>query len=137
MGDAFGIPPARVAVASKTGERIDECFGRAAQYRIYGKRPGGGYRLAETRPGPAPCRDQWHDPENLARAVELLSDCGLVLAGRIGPEAMRRLAERGTAGLAVNGLGVGEALERLSRRAAAAGMRKGGQAAEPERRIGR
>ncbi|MDR1519464.1 MAG: hypothetical protein LBU23_04885 [Planctomycetota bacterium] len=119
MADSWRDAPALVAVASKTGERIDECFGRAAVYRIYEAMPEGGYRLRETRSGPAPCREQWHDPAVLAAAARLLSDCDLALAGRIGPEAIRQLAALGVVGLAVNNLEIGEALARLTRRAAA------------------
>ncbi|MDR1535702.1 MAG: dinitrogenase iron-molybdenum cofactor biosynthesis protein [Planctomycetota bacterium] len=114
MVEALGKPPGRVAVASRSGVLVDECFGRAAGYRIYEAAPDG-YRLAEIRPGPAPCRGQAHDLPSLAAAVESVSDCEMVLAGRIGPEAVRLLAGRGVTGLAVR-IGIDDALERLSRR---------------------
>ena len=119
MADPDNHRPALVAIASRTGERIDECFGRAASYRIYEADAGGGYRLAEVRPGLSPCEDRRHDLGRLAETAELLSDCGLVLAGRIGPGAMRALAGLGVAALPVGDMEVEEALIRLSRQAAA------------------
>ncbi|MDR1397722.1 MAG: hypothetical protein LBJ14_08325 [Desulfarculales bacterium] len=114
MADFLPSFPARVAVASKDGFSIDECFGRAGQYRIY-EACAEGYRLAEIRPGIMPCRQQCRDDAAMTRAADLLADCDLVLAGRIGPQALRQLKKRGVLGLAVN-LKIGDALERLRRR---------------------
>lgn len=113
MADFLRSPPPRVAVASQDGRFIDECFGRARQYRIYQAGPRG-YQLAGIRTSPIPCREQHHDERLLAQAIELLADCGLVLAGRIGPQALRQLQARGMAGLTVH-LEINEALRRLYR----------------------
>jgi predicted Fe-Mo cluster-binding NifX family protein len=96
---------------------IDACFGRAQSFLIYalaGKDGARSYELLETRPGPKPCRDRSHDQDILGRAAGLLSDCGMVLAGRIGPAAAKALADRGVMGLAVP-LGIDEALRRLAK----------------------
>ncbi|MDR1921887.1 MAG: dinitrogenase iron-molybdenum cofactor biosynthesis protein [Candidatus Adiutrix sp.] len=114
MAEKFRKSPRRVAVASKTGVLIDECFGRAENYRIY-ELADEGYRLAELRPGPAPCRDQSHDPQILGAAVALLADCDMVLAGRIGPEAIRQLSKQGVVGLAAH-IGIQDALDHLAKR---------------------
>jgi predicted Fe-Mo cluster-binding NifX family protein len=50
----------------------------------------------------------------LEQTIELVADCDLVLAGRIGPRALRQLEERGVAGLAAH-LEINEALRRLNR----------------------
>ncbi|MDR1612059.1 MAG: hypothetical protein LBT97_04665 [Planctomycetota bacterium] len=114
MDDLIGKPPSRVAVASRSGARVDECFGRAENYYIYEAGPDG-YRLKETRPGIVPCRSRRHDAAVMDEAVSRLSDCDLVLAGRIGPAAIRQLAEKGVRGLAVD-IGIEEALARLGKK---------------------
>jgi nitrogen fixation protein NifB len=125
MASSNPVSPARVAIASRDGGLIDECFGRAGFYLIY-EADGSGYRLREQRPGPRPCRGsgpesapgsgQDHDHQALAAAVALLADCDLVLAGRIGPEALRLLDKNGIAGFAVH-ISIAEALRKLARRA--------------------
>jgi nitrogen fixation protein NifB len=114
MDDSFGNPPGRVAVASGSGTEVDECFGRAVNYYIYEAGPDG-YRLIGTRPGLRPCRFRRHDVMAMDGAVSRLSDCDLVLARRIGPEALRQLSEKGVKGLAVE-IGIEKALARLVKR---------------------
>jgi predicted Fe-Mo cluster-binding NifX family protein len=107
-----------VAVASETGENIDACFGRTGCFRIYALADDGGtpaYVPLETRPGPRPCRDREHDLGALSACADLLSDCGMVLAGKIGPAALQILASRGILGLSVR-LPLDEALRRLAAR---------------------
>jgi predicted Fe-Mo cluster-binding NifX family protein len=113
MADFLRSPPSLVAIASKDGVLIDECFGRAGQYYIY-EAGAEGYRFKETRPSPVPCQEQRHDAAMMARTAELLADCDLVLAGRIGPQALRQLEEKGILGLAVH-MEIKGALERLRR----------------------
>ncbi|MDR0882125.1 MAG: hypothetical protein LBP55_06245 [Candidatus Adiutrix sp.] len=116
MADIFSSRPGRVAVATEDGVMIDCCFGRARAYHIYeANARADGYHFMEIRPSPIPCRDQDHDPETLNRAIELLADCQLVLAGKIGPEAIRRLEARGIPALAVS-LSMAEAFKRLNKR---------------------
>ncbi|MDR1085921.1 MAG: hypothetical protein LBP22_13975 [Deltaproteobacteria bacterium] len=110
--------PDRLAVASETGQNIDACFGKTEHFRIYelksdGKNPV--YELLEIRPGPKPCRQQRHDQTVLEESAELLKDCSLVLAGRLGPGALKALADRGIIGLTVH-WPIDEALERLAKR---------------------
>jgi predicted Fe-Mo cluster-binding NifX family protein len=108
--------PEKLAIASETGENIDACFGRVEQFRIYrltGSEGNYGYELEEIRPGPHPCQEKTHDLQILDQTAELLSDCEMVLAGRIGPAAIQALSQRGVMGLAAS-LSVKEALRRLS-----------------------
>jgi predicted Fe-Mo cluster-binding NifX family protein len=107
--------PERLAVASETGENVDACFGRVENFRIYGLVNEGDsqrYELLEIRPGPHPCQDKKHDQAILTETAELLGDCGLVLAGKIGPGATQALSERGILGLAAH-LSIEEALRKL------------------------
>ena len=94
MDETVPQVPFRVAIASNDGVHVNECFGRAWGYRIY-EAGTEGFRLAEIRPGPTPCRDGSHDEEMLRAAVTLLADCQVVLAGRIGPGAFRLFADMG------------------------------------------
>jgi predicted Fe-Mo cluster-binding NifX family protein len=108
--------PERVAVASGSGERVDACFGKCPSFRIYSLENKDGayfYSLTEERPGVPPCRDGEHDQGLLDKTAGLLSDCQMVLAGRIGPGAMKALSDRGIMGLPV-ALLVKDALARLA-----------------------
>ncbi|MDR3135745.1 MAG: hypothetical protein LBU69_06610 [Deltaproteobacteria bacterium] len=116
LADKKRYRPKRVAVASETGENIDACFGRVESFRVYRLVEGESdpsYELEETRKGPHPCQDKQHNQEILSMTAELLSDCGMVLAGRIGPAAIQALSERGVLGLAAS-LPIEEALRRLA-----------------------
>jgi predicted Fe-Mo cluster-binding NifX family protein len=107
-----------VAVASDSGTAIDACFGKVEAFRIYRLEEGGDgprYEFEGTRPGPRPCRERSHDDGVLEASAELLKDCGMVLAGRIGPAAVKALADRGIMGLAAP-LELEDALRRLARR---------------------
>jgi predicted Fe-Mo cluster-binding NifX family protein len=107
-----------VAVATDSGVSIDACFGRTESFLIYRLSEDGDgarYELEETRPGPRPCRDKSHDESVLDATAELLKDCGMVLAGKIGPGAVKALSDRGIVGLAAP-LGLEDALKRLARR---------------------
>jgi predicted Fe-Mo cluster-binding NifX family protein len=107
-----------VAVATDGGVDIDACFGRTESFRIYRLAEDGDgarYEFEETRQGPKPCRDKSHDEGVLDAAAELLKDCGMVLAGKIGPAAVKALSDRGIVGLAAP-LNMEDALRRLARK---------------------
>jgi predicted Fe-Mo cluster-binding NifX family protein len=108
--------PERVAIATDSGEYIDACFGRTENFLIYElKLNDGEYsnEMIEERLGPKPCRDRTHDQSVLDETAELLSDCGMVLSGRIGPSAVMALSQRGIMGIAVP-IKIEDALKRLS-----------------------
>ncbi|MDR1577738.1 MAG: hypothetical protein LBT86_05890 [Deltaproteobacteria bacterium] len=110
--------PEKLAVASETGENIDACFGKTGNFRIYALKTDGdalGYELIEIRPGPQPCQEHHHDQAVLEASAELLKDCGLVLAGRIGPAAVKALADRGVMSLATL-LPIEDALKKLAKK---------------------
>jgi predicted Fe-Mo cluster-binding NifX family protein len=108
--------PDRVAVATMSGTDIDACFGKTDYFLIYElveKNESYSYELLERRPGPKPCRDRTHDENILEETAELLKDCNMVLAGRIGPHAQRALSDRGVMALAAP-ISLSAALSRLA-----------------------
>jgi predicted Fe-Mo cluster-binding NifX family protein len=110
--------PDRLAVATDSGTDIDACFGKTEKFLIYKLTVDGessSYEFLETRPGPRPCRDGEHDQGVLEASAEILKDCGLVLAGRVGPAAVKALSDRGVMALAAR-LPIDEALSRLARK---------------------
>jgi predicted Fe-Mo cluster-binding NifX family protein len=105
-------------VASETGENIDACFGKTGNFRIYqltGEGEEQAYELLEVRPGPRPCQEGSHDEAVLDASAEILKDCDMVLAGRVGPAAVKALADRGVMALAAH-LPITDALKRLAKR---------------------
>ncbi|MDR2405840.1 MAG: hypothetical protein LBE27_05660 [Deltaproteobacteria bacterium] len=109
--------PERVAIATESKKYIDACFGRTESFQIYQLREQNGaysYEFLESRPGIKPCRDKTHDQGALEETSELLMDCAMVLAGRMGPAAVKALSERGIMGMAVP-LELEDALRRLAR----------------------
>jgi predicted Fe-Mo cluster-binding NifX family protein len=105
-------------VASETGQNIDACFGRVDKFLIYQliqSENGPTYEFVEERAGPCPCQDKKHDQALLSQRADLLSDCGLVLAGRIGPAASQALSERGLLALSAH-LPIKEALKKLAQK---------------------
>ncbi|MDR1871646.1 MAG: hypothetical protein LBS60_06915 [Deltaproteobacteria bacterium] len=110
--------PQKLAVATDSGDNIDACFGKTDKFLIYELKTSPDfsvYELAETRPGPRPCQEGSHDIAVLEASAALLADCDLVLAGRVGPAAVKVLADRGVMALAVH-LPIDEALRKLANR---------------------
>jgi predicted Fe-Mo cluster-binding NifX family protein len=108
--------PGRVAIATDSGKFIDACFGRTDKFLIYELRERDGeysYEFLEARNGPKPCRDKSHDQSILEESARLLTDCGMVLSGKIGPGAVKALSDRGIMGIAIP-LEIDDALKRLS-----------------------
>jgi predicted Fe-Mo cluster-binding NifX family protein len=109
--------PDKVAIASETGQYIDACFGKTESFRIYRLVKEGDaycYKLDELRSAPRLCRDKSHDLDVLESSAELLKDCQMVLAGKIGPAAVKALSDRGVMGLAAPLL-LDDALKKLAR----------------------
>ncbi|MDR2352496.1 MAG: hypothetical protein LBF22_04910 [Deltaproteobacteria bacterium] len=96
--------PQRLAIASLTGDAIDSCFGKTTSFRIYDLVEDGGprtYQFKEQRECKITCEDKTHNLDVLKETAKLLSDCEMVLAGRIGPAALQELNDLGIMGLAV------------------------------------
>ena len=88
--------PVRIAVATKSGVRVDEHFGHAQTFRVY-EYAAGAVRFVESRPVPAYCT-----PDECGRhsgridaIVEMIDDCAAVLSLRIGEVPRAALAAHG------------------------------------------
>jgi predicted Fe-Mo cluster-binding NifX family protein len=84
----------RIAVASSDGKVVNQHFGAADQFFIFGY---DGEKLAflETRKAEAVCVEGKHDNEALAQKARLIGDCGYVIGSRIGPGAVPALFAEG------------------------------------------
>jgi len=106
----------RVGVASSDGKFINQHFGRARQFLVFdvtaGDTPTAEFiALRENAP---PCSYGQHDENMLAKTVELLADCQLVLVTKVGPGAQLALAAKGITALEIT-LFIDEALEKVGR----------------------
>jgi MoaA/NifB/PqqE/SkfB family radical SAM enzyme len=89
--------PVRVAVATKSGVRVDQHFGHAEAFRVY-EYAGGTVRFVENRPVPAYCRSSGEcglRTDRIDAIIETIADCAAVLSLRIGELPRAALAERG------------------------------------------
>ncbi|MBQ6675938.1 MAG: dinitrogenase iron-molybdenum cofactor biosynthesis protein [Ruminococcus sp.] len=85
----------RIAVATHSGELIDEHFGHAKFFRVY-EISEGGYELLEVRDAVAACQHALgHDTTRFDKIIELLSDCDALFVEKIGIGAAAYLIERG------------------------------------------
>ncbi len=83
----------KIAVASSDEKSINEHFGLAEQFLIYGVEDNLGYTLAEVRRTRAACGSP--DIDAMQKSVDLLADCKVVLAAQLGPCAEQKLREKG------------------------------------------
>ena len=89
--------PVRIAVATKSGVRVDEHFGHAQAFRVY-EYAGGAVRFVESRPVPAYCSspDECGGHSGRIDAIAgMIGDCAAVLSLRIGEVPRAALAARG------------------------------------------
>lgn len=84
----------KVAVASSDGKFINRHFGHSKEFLIFNV-DGENFQFLEHRENAPPCTGQEHHDDRLARSVDLLSDCRVVLASQIGPGAAKFLLSRG------------------------------------------
>lgn len=84
----------KVAVASSDGRFINQHFGRAKQFLVFTIRDDC-FEFLEVRANVPPCDDHEHDDDRLKKAVDLISDCQMVLVSQIGPGAAQTLLARG------------------------------------------
>lgn len=85
----------KVAIASLDGVWINQHFGRSDRFLIYRLETSGEYQLVEEREVKRPCGWGQHEADVLQEAARTLSDCGVALVSRIGPEAEKVLAAQG------------------------------------------
>lgn len=93
----------KVAIASNDGQNINEHFNTAKHFLIFHLRDNH-FRLAEVREIESPhCYEAGHNWETLSQISELLADCYLVLASKIGPGAVELLKSKGVKALGISG----------------------------------
>lgn len=78
--------PYLMALATSTGQEVDEHFGRAARFDVY-RVQYGYFSFVETRAVQPACQHPGHDDARLQGAAMCLSDCAAVVCAQIGPGA--------------------------------------------------
>ena len=82
----------RIAAASTDGKLINQHFGRADKFYILeADEETHAYRIVEIRETVPVCHRGEHEEAGLEEAIKKLSDCQIVLAGRIGKRAQNGL----------------------------------------------
>ncbi|MBF0310754.1 MAG: nitrogenase cofactor biosynthesis protein NifB, partial [Magnetococcales bacterium] len=109
----------QVAVASRTGERVDEHFGHASAFRVYRLTPHGVGLMVKQRPVSRHCHgsDSCGESDSpLQRIIDTLRDCRAVVCERIGPDPQDALRAAGIEPVQrFSGSPVVEALSTLNR----------------------
>ncbi len=82
----------RIAAASTNGQRVDQHFGCADQFYVY-EVSQENMQFLEIRKHPERCGGRCG--ESLRASADLLEDCYMIMASRIGPGAWDYLTERG------------------------------------------
>ncbi|GAW28507.1 NifB/NifX family molybdenum-iron cluster-binding protein [Carboxydocella sp. ULO1] len=88
----------KFAVASSDGKVINQHFGRAGKFYIF-EVVDEGYKLVDIRANRPPCPVSAGDESLMDQTIELISDCQLVLAVRIGLGALTKLKQKGIKGI--------------------------------------
>ena len=101
----------RVAAASIDGKVINQHFGRASQFLIFDI-DGKAFNFVETRENAPPCSLGDHHEDAMGKAVQMLSDCTIVLVSKIGSGAVQALGERGIQSYEIRDF-IDKALEKL------------------------
>ncbi|MDR3435077.1 NifB/NifX family molybdenum-iron cluster-binding protein [Telmatospirillum sp.] len=90
----------KVAISSADGKTVHQHFGQTTQFIIC-EIDGVTVRFLEKRENRPPCGtanedgEVGHDEDRMARTIELIADCRVVVSAQIGQGAVARLAERG------------------------------------------
>lgn len=103
----------RVAAASSDGKVVNQHFGRSGQFLVFDIRSDGSFDFVELRRNTPPCGTAEHDENAMARSVELLSDCRMVVSCQIGPGAEQALEQKGIRAFTAVGF-IDEVLGRLA-----------------------
>lgn len=85
----------RIAIASTDGKVINEHFGRAKEFYIVNVFDVGRYEYMEKRSVAPLCSGGEHSDNALDELIEILSDCNMILAARIGAPMKTALESRG------------------------------------------
>lgn len=85
----------QIAVATSDGIVVNQHFGRAEKFRIYGIGQDRATQLLEERKVVPVCHGGNHDGVQLKESAKNLSDCKYVLVSRIGQGAINALCQEG------------------------------------------
>ena len=109
--------PLKVAIASSNGKIIDLHFGQAPDFLIYEIKENGDFEFIEARKNIPPSDDpnllENHD-NALAKSVDLISDCNVVLVSQIGSGAVKALLSCELQSYSIPGLQIEKALKKLA-----------------------
>ena len=107
----------KVAVASSNGKVIDLHFGQAPDFLIFEIKENGDSEFIEERKNIPPADDpnllENHD-KALAKSVDLISDCDVVLTSQIGPSASKALLSYEVQAYSIPGFMIEKALKKLA-----------------------
>lgn len=92
----------RIALASSDGVWVNEHFGRAGSFLIFGLHDGE-WTLLERRRNTPGCSEHSHAEGSLERTAELIGDCRGVVIQQIGAAAFDLLAGKGILPFMFNG----------------------------------
>jgi predicted Fe-Mo cluster-binding NifX family protein len=85
----------KIAVGSSDGKLVNEHFGGCGRFLIIEVDSElKSYKFAGFRSAAPPCADGEHSEYSLEAAAEALSDCRIVMVGKIGPPAELALRRR-------------------------------------------
>jgi predicted Fe-Mo cluster-binding NifX family protein len=105
----------KVAIASSNRKYIGLHFGQASDFFIFEIKENGNSEFIGTRKNIPPSDDpnllENHD-KALAKSVDLISDCDVVLASQIGPSASKALLSCRVQSYSIHGLLIGKALKK-------------------------
>jgi len=105
----------RVAVASSDGKIINQQFGRAGQFLVFdvSETEDKTVQFVVLRENKLPFNARQPDEEALAATVNMLADCQLVLANRIGLKALAALCAKGIIALEITDF-IDDTLEKVA-----------------------
>lgn len=102
----------KIAVASSDGIVVNQHFGRANQFMIYGLKEDNTPHYIETRNVNPVCEGGTHDDNKLSDNIKLFSDCKYILISRIGQGASYMLERNGITPMELPGI-IEESIEKL------------------------
>lgn len=103
--------PLRIAVCSSDGRMVDEHFGTTPQFLILDI-DSETVKFTEFRENQPACQEGSHGGDAMAKSVELIADCQILLTVRAGPPVLARFAAKGIQVIQVT-TSIAEALETL------------------------
>lgn len=102
----------KIAVATSDGIVVNQHFGRAMNFKIYGIRKDNTFKFCEERNVAPVCEGGNHDENRMKERVEALADCKYVLVSRIGGGAASALEQKGIIPMELPGI-INESIDRL------------------------